>query len=120
MVPYRDAETPGFGAMLRRFGAELRRCRSVSGLSQGRLADLSGVSQSSISRLERGKAPYASLQLIVRLGEAMNGRMPIAHCPHKHGCVWERLDESGNPAERRDATYDWRLGFRLPAALEDD
>lgn len=119
-MPYREPETPGFGKMLRRFGAELRRRRRVSGLSQGRLAELSGVSQSSISRLERGKAPYASLQLIVRLGEAMGGRMPIAYCPHKHGCVWERLDELGNPAERRETTDDWRLDLRLPSALKDD
>jgi transcriptional regulator with XRE-family HTH domain len=37
-----------------RFGSELRIARAASGLSQGQLADLVGVDQSFVSRVERG------------------------------------------------------------------
>jgi transcriptional regulator with XRE-family HTH domain len=105
--------------MLRQFGAELRRCRRSCGLSQDRLAELSGVSQSSISRLERGRAPYAGLHLIVRLSASMGIRMPLAFCPHEHACAWERLDGLGNPIRRPRAPDDvwWR---RIESSFESE
>lgn len=109
-MPYRDPPGAGFETLLRQFGVELRRCRRLFGVSQARLAALSGVSQSSISRLERAKAPYASLQLVIQLSVAMNGRMPVAYCPHEHGCAWERLDDRGLPIRVDPAVDAWRLG----------
>ena len=117
-MPYRDPDTDGLGELLRQFGAELRRCRRQSGASQDRLAELSGVSQSSISRLERGKAPYAGLHLIVRLSAAMKDGFPLAYCPHKHGCIWERLDARGNAVDRREG--DWRSSPRATLAWDAD
>ena len=128
-VPYQDPDSAGLAEMLAQFGAELRRCRHRSGLSQDRLASLSGVSQSSISRLERGRAPYAGLHLILRLSDAMAPRMPLAFCPHEHACLWERLDANGDPLRRQaadDAPWqrlqaaDDASWQRLQAAIESE
>lgn len=105
-MPYRDPDQTGLRDLLRQFGVELRRCRLRCGLSQVKLADLSGVSQSSISRLERGRAPYAGLHLILRLGAAMEGQLPLAFCPHRHSCGWEQLDLLGNPLRQASSDDD--------------
>lgn len=94
-MPYQRPEGERDRALLRRFGVELRRCRLYAGLSQVTLAQLSGVSQSTISRIERGKASSAALIKLVRLSDAMPGGFPFAYCPHPHLCPWNRLDEDG-------------------------
>jgi transcriptional regulator with XRE-family HTH domain len=82
---------------LRRFGQELRRCRTQAGHSQTSRAEASGVAQSTISRIERGLAPRAAMVKLVALGAALDRRLPLAFCPHEHACVWERLDANGVP-----------------------
>jgi DNA-binding XRE family transcriptional regulator len=44
-----------FDRRLIRFGLNLKRARQIAGMTQQRLAELSGVSQSVISRAERGR-----------------------------------------------------------------
>ena len=70
-MPYQRPGSPEDARRLRRFGIELRRCRMYAGLSQVRLAEASGVSQSTISRLERGKASSAAMFKLVLLGDAV-------------------------------------------------
>jgi transcriptional regulator with XRE-family HTH domain len=100
IVPYRPAETPAIEEALRRFGMELRRCRIQAGFSQASLAETSGVSQATISRLERGRAPHASLSKLMHLSLVLGHRLPLAFCPHEHACALERLDTLGVPARK--------------------
>ena len=99
VMVYLEAENELLGDLLRRFGAELRRCRHHAGLSQMTLAALSGVPQSTISRMERGMAARVPLLKIVLLSEALGLRLPMAYCPHDHQCAWRRLDSNGRPAK---------------------
>jgi transcriptional regulator with XRE-family HTH domain len=85
--------------MLRRFGAELRRCRLQAGISQMQLANRSGVAQSTISRLERGRVPGASMSKLVQLSDVLGRYLPFGYCPHNHVCTWDRLDADGRPVE---------------------
>jgi transcriptional regulator with XRE-family HTH domain len=73
------------------FGLNLRRARHIAGLSQQRLADLSGVSQSVISRIERGKAPMVGLGRLLLLKRVLGAAWPFGECPHDHKCVWQAL-----------------------------
>jgi transcriptional regulator with XRE-family HTH domain len=101
-MPYQRPEDDRDVRMLRRFGLELRRCRIYAGLSQVELSARSGVSQSTISRLENGKASSAAMFKIVLIGDAMGRGLPLAFCPHDHHCTWPRLNENGTPS--RDGT----------------
>ena len=78
-----------------RFGRNLRRARQIAGLSQQRLADLSGVSQSVISRLERAKAPMVALERLLLLERVLGSAWPFGECPHDHSCVWRALGNEG-------------------------
>ncbi|MFV2062109.1 MAG: helix-turn-helix domain-containing protein [Chloroflexota bacterium] len=98
-MPYLEADTSGMRELMERFGAELRRCRYQVGLSQSSLAQRSGVPQSTISRLERGRTARVPVVKLVMLSEAMGRFFPFAFCPHDHGCAWQRLDSSGRPIE---------------------
>jgi transcriptional regulator with XRE-family HTH domain len=117
-MPYQGPDSAGLNDMLKRFGAELRRCRHRCGLTQDRLAGLSGVSQSTISRLERGRAPYASLHLIIRLSDVMEPRMPLGFCPHDHRCGWDRLDVDGRPTRRTAQDDSWWQRSRASTIAE--
>ena len=108
-MPYQRPEGDRDWGLLRRFGVEFRRCRVYAGLSQVELARRSGVSQSTISRIERGKAPSASLIKLVRISHAMGAGFPFAYCPHPHFCPWNRLDEDGRAS----------LDPRRPIAAEE-
>jgi transcriptional regulator with XRE-family HTH domain len=81
--------------MFLRFGRNLRRARQIAGLSQQRLADLSGVSQSVISRLERGKAPMHALERLLMIQEVLGSAFPLGECPHDHACVWQAIGSDG-------------------------
>jgi transcriptional regulator with XRE-family HTH domain len=117
-MPYQLADSDDFHDMLVRFGMGLRRCRHHRGLSQDALARRSGVSQATISRLEHGKAPYASLHLILRISDALEPAMPLAFCPHDHGCIWQRRDASDTPIGRIDPVDAWWHRSTAPARAE--
>jgi hypothetical protein len=74
---------------LRAFGGNIRRARRCAGYSQQRLSDLSGVSQTVISRLERARAPRLGLERILALHEVLGGCLPLGTCPHDHSCIWK-------------------------------
>jgi Helix-turn-helix domain len=71
------------------FGRNIRRARRCAGYSQQRLSDLSGVSQTVISRLERARAPRLGLERILALHEVLGGCLPLGACPHDHSCIWK-------------------------------
>ena len=71
------------------FGRYLRRARRIAQLSQTRLAELSGLSQSTISRLERALAPSVGVDRLVLLGQALGRALPLGLCPHEHDCPWQ-------------------------------
>jgi DNA-binding transcriptional regulator YiaG len=69
-------------------GARFRRGRRQAGLSQRQLATRAGISQSIVSRFERGLVRRSSAEKIVRLGLALGPRFPFGCCPHDHQCPW--------------------------------
>ena len=62
-------------------GRELRRARIGRGLSQRVVAAASGVAQSEISRIERGKRPGATLRTIARLATAVGLEVSVRLYP---------------------------------------
>jgi predicted XRE-type DNA-binding protein len=81
------------------FGALLRAARRRAGLSQMQLEHRSGVDQSVISRLERGKAVHVPIDRIVALAAAMPAAFPLGRCPHPHMCAFN--------TERMSDPQDW-------------
>jgi|SRR6188768_3209482 len=69
-------------------GARFRNGRVRAGLSQRRLADLAGVSQSTISRLERGLILGMRFEAAMRIGAVLGKSFPFGTCPHRHDCAW--------------------------------
>ncbi len=59
---------------LRALGRTLRRVRKLSGLSQGVLANLAGVTQSGLSRFESGR--QVGLVVLIRLGRVLPRMLP--------------------------------------------
>lgn len=70
------------------FGARIRHGRQQAGLSQRQLANRSGVSQSTISRLERGRCIGLAFIRLVAICSAMGTDFPFGACPHDHPCRW--------------------------------
>ncbi len=69
-------------------GARFRNGRRQAGLSQRRLAELSGISQSGISRLERGLATGMIAERVIRIATAIGPHFPFGFCPHQHSCAY--------------------------------
>ena len=95
------------------FGARMRLGRHQLGISQRRLADLAGVSQSLISRLERGIVPGIHLIHLVAIGMALGPDFPFGFCPHEHPCKWAY--DPAHPREPRPFRSR-RIEARLPGA----
>jgi transcriptional regulator with XRE-family HTH domain len=76
-------------------GQRFRVGRRQAGLSQRRVADRSGISQSEISRLERGMTPGMSAYRVFAIALALGDRFPFGVCPHPHRCAYsiERPDD---------------------------
>lgn len=70
------------------FGIFVRRARQCAGLSQQQLADRAHVSQSLISRLERGRAGHVGLSRLLAIQAVLGGCLPLGFCPHDHPCIW--------------------------------
>ena len=68
-------------------GRRFRNGRLQAGISQRRLAARAGVSQSLISRLERGLATGTSAERLIRIATAIGPYFPFGHCPHDHRCA---------------------------------
>jgi transcriptional regulator with XRE-family HTH domain len=69
-------------------GMRFRHGRRQAGISQRRLADRSGVSQSEISRLERGMTPGMSAYRVFAIALALGDQFPFGVCPHPHRCAY--------------------------------
>lgn len=48
------------------------------------------MSQSTISRLERGLVPGLATWKLVKIGFVLGVRLPLAFCPHDHDCAWPK------------------------------
>ncbi len=58
-------------------------------LTQQQLADRAGVSQSMVSRAERGTAQAMPLERLLRLTAPLDRLFPVGCCPHDHDCPWQ-------------------------------
>ena len=81
-----ENETPGSVLI----GARFRRGRHLAGLSQRQIAERSGVSQTLISRFERGRCPGLAAWRLMAIAMAIGPEFPMGCCPHSHGCRWPR------------------------------
>lgn len=88
-MPARPCKNPVTAEALVRFGKTVRAARRRAGVSQQRLEDLSGVDQTSISRLELGRSPRFPMEGLVRLQMALRSFLPLGLCPHEHVCAWQ-------------------------------
>ena len=98
------------------FGARMRLGRTQLGVSQRRLADLAGVSQSLISRLERGVATGIGLVHLVAVGMALGSDFPFGFCPHDDGCKWKY--DPTHPKQPRPIRSR-RLGSKSSSAFDE-
>jgi transcriptional regulator with XRE-family HTH domain len=78
-------------------GQYVRRSRYYAEKSQSRLSGESGVTQSMISRLERGVAPGMRVDRLVALASSLGRVFPLGYCPHNHECAWDALRRPGDP-----------------------
>ena len=87
-VPYLAvASTEWETQQLSWFGERVRQARHAAGLGQRAVAERSGVSQSTISRLERGKVAHLPLVRLLALAHASGRSLPVGACPHDHSCL---------------------------------
>lgn len=73
------------------FGRYLRRARGLAGFSQEGLARRAGISQSTVSRCERGLTPSLGLDSLTRMGRALGRALPLGFCAHDHHCAWQPI-----------------------------
>ncbi len=69
-------------------GARFRNGRIMVGASQREIAEISGVSQTGVSRLERGLATGMSAERLIRIADAIGPSFPFGCCPHHRTCAW--------------------------------
>ena len=69
-------------------GARFRHGRRQAGLTQRQVAAKAGVSQSLVSRFERGRTPGMSTIRVIGIGVALGPGFPFGFCPHQHKCAW--------------------------------
>jgi transcriptional regulator with XRE-family HTH domain len=71
-------------------GRMFRRARRLAGLSQDKVEAGSGISQSVISRFERGLAPGMTTERLIRIASVVGLSFPFGFCPHTdpHPCPW--------------------------------
>jgi DNA-binding XRE family transcriptional regulator len=82
----RKDDTPDVDMEL--IGARFKGGRQQAGLSQRRVAERAGVSQSEISRIERGRAGGISTRRIIAVAMALGPNFPLGCCPHHDDCAY--------------------------------
>jgi len=80
-------------------GRYIRRCRSLAGLTQHQLAKRAGVSQSMVSRAERGLTPGMSAVTLIRIVQPLARFFPFGVCPHDHNCSWQPVKPPTEPVD---------------------
>ena len=83
--PQGEPETVGVALV----GRYIRRSRLLAGMTQQQLADTAGVSQTLVSRAERGIAPAMPVAKLVRMLQPLARFFPFGVCPHDHNCSWQ-------------------------------
>jgi len=98
-MPYvGDHAGPRIRRTILAIGASVRRARRSARLSQQALADRAGVAQSTISRLERGLTPRASLWVLAAIITALEKRSIVEiGLPWPQDTVEAPRDESFMP-----------------------
>ena len=98
-MPYvGDHADPRIRRTIFAIGASVRRARRAAMLSQQALADRAGVAQSTISRLERGLTPRASLWVLAAIITALDTRSIVEiGLPWPHDTVPAPRDETFMP-----------------------
>ena len=96
-------------------GRYLRRSRHYAAKAQEQLANESGVSQSMVSRAERGKAPHMALERFVMMCKPLDRLFPLGACPHDHHCPWQPI----RPPERQVTDATRLLEYLLKTAGEN-
>ena len=91
--PMGDPETVGVSLL----GRYIRRSRRLTGMTQQQLADKAGVSQSMVSRIERGLEPAAPAARLIRLLQPLARFFPLGVCPHDHNCAWQPIKPPREP-----------------------
>ncbi len=74
----------------------------MAGLSQREVAWRAGLSQSLVSRLERGLATGTTAERLIRIAEAIGPSFPFGFCPHHTNCAYAYDG-------RRSAPTNWML-----------
>jgi transcriptional regulator with XRE-family HTH domain len=94
---------------------EIRRARIGAGLSQERVAQRTGVSRSRVSRIEQGRQPQVSAELLIRLADVVGldlvvraypGRDPTLDAGQRR--LLRRL------ADRLGPGWEWQFEVPLP------
>jgi hypothetical protein len=83
--PFGPAESAGVALL----GRYLRRSRLLADLTQKQLASRAGVSQSMVSRAERGQSGAMAVVRLVRMLQPLARMFPFGVCPHDHNCQWQ-------------------------------
>jgi transcriptional regulator with XRE-family HTH domain len=76
---------------LEELGSAVRDARQRAGLSQRHLEALSGVNQSAISRMERGRVPGMRLDKLARIAMVLGELLLVPADPADRGDAWTRL-----------------------------
>lgn len=105
--PRGDPRTVGVVLM----GRYIRRSRLLAGLTQQQLADAACVSQSMVSRAERGVAPDIPTARLIQLVQPLARFFPFGVCPHDHNCTWQPVPMPGDPADQRAGYLEYLLGI---------
>jgi transcriptional regulator with XRE-family HTH domain len=92
-------------------GRYIRRSRQSAGLTQKQLADRAGVSQSMVSRVERGLEPEIPLDRLIKLVQPLARFFPVGVCPHDHNCRWQPFPIPGDPSDQHAASIEYLLAF---------
>jgi transcriptional regulator with XRE-family HTH domain len=103
--------------LLRELADELRHARLAAGLSQASVASASGVSQGSISRLERSKPPFPDILEAARVAQIVGLDLSLRCFPAKG-----RLRDAAHIAliQRFLARLPRGVGRRLEAPIRPD
>jgi transcriptional regulator with XRE-family HTH domain len=99
------------------FGRYVRRARRIVQMSQLRVSYAVGISQSTLSRLENGKAPSLGVDRLVQIGQYMGRALPLGTCPHEHYCPWQPIEE---PAPVKSRIEDFVAAMLHPVRHEDE
>ena len=101
-------------------GRRFRLGRQQSGISQRTLADRAGVSQSEISRLERGMRPGMAVHRLAAIAMALGPQFPFGTCPHDHRCVYAiRASRDREAAAVAQPATRVSRGADFPSHLDD-